>query len=163
MRERPNSPDAADLAMRATALWASSNGASTLGDAISLYERALALDARNLPAMTGLASALVWRVTGLASKDPEGDIVRADELSNAALVPAPDSSDAHFARALVFFAKRQWSPAIAQAETAIAEDRNNANAYAHVGLFKMFLGRSEDGFTNVETALRLSPRSRATL
>jgi tetratricopeptide (TPR) repeat protein len=51
-------------------------------------------------------------------------------------------------------------PAVAQAEAAIAEDPNNADAYAAAGYRKEFLGRSEDGFRGVETALRLSPRDR---
>jgi adenylate cyclase len=37
-------------------------------------------------------------------------------------------------------------------------DPNNAGAYAFAGFHKLFLGRAEDGFAGVETALRLSPR-----
>ena len=57
-----------------------------------------------------------------------------------------------------FFAKREWGPAIAQNEAAIADDRNNASAHAHVSFWNMFPGHSEDGFAGIETALRLSPR-----
>ena len=49
---------------------------------------------------------------------------------------------------------------MAEEETAIADDRNNVDAHAAAGLFKLFLGRSEDGFAGLETALRLSPRDR---
>ena len=157
VRERPNNPDAADLAMRAAALWSSSDE-SKLGDVINLYERALALDPQNITAITGLASVLQTRVTNLASKDPEADIARADQLVNAALALQPDNSLAHDTKGWLFFAKRQFGPATAEAETAIAEDRNNADAYAAASFFKMFLGHSEDGFAGVETALRLSPR-----
>ncbi len=48
--------------------------------------------------------------------------------------------------------------AVAEAEKAIADDRNNAAALAEAGFYKMFLGHAEDAFTDVETALRLSPR-----
>jgi adenylate cyclase len=157
MRERPNNPDAADLAMRAAALWSSSDE-SKLGDVINLYERALALDPQNITAMTGLAGVLQSRVTNFASKDPGADIARADQLINAALAVQPDNSSAHDTKGWLFFAKRQFGPATAEAETAIAEDRNNADAYAAASFFKMFLGHSEDGFAGVETALRLSPR-----
>ena len=134
MRERPNNPDATDLAMRAEALWSSSDE-SKLGDVMNLFERALALDPHNLRAMTGLAGVLQERVTQFASKDPSADIARADELINAALALQPDNSWAHDIKAWLFFAKRQFGPATAEAETAIAEDRNYADAYAAARLF----------------------------
>jgi adenylate cyclase len=157
MRERPNNPNAADLAMQATALLNSSN-ASKLDDVMNLYERALALDPQNIAAMTGLAGLLQVRVTTLASKNPEADIARADQLINAVLALQPDNSLAHSTKAWLFFAKRQWGQAIAEAETAITEDRNNADAHATASFFNMWLGHSEKGFAGVETALRLSPR-----
>jgi TolB-like protein/class 3 adenylate cyclase/Tfp pilus assembly protein PilF len=156
-RERPNNPDAADLVMRAEALW-NSSFESKLGDVTAMFERALALDPQNLPAMAGLAGVLQERVTQFASKDPSADIARADELINAALALQPDNSWAHDIKAWLFFAKRQFGPATAEAETAIAEDRNYADAYAAAGFFKLFLGHSEEGFASVEKALRLSPR-----
>ena len=156
-RERPNNPNAVDLAMQAAALWSSSNY-SPLEDVINLYERALAIDPQNVTAMTGLAGVLQERVTQLVSKDPEADIARADQLINAALTLQPDNSSAHSTKGWLFFAKRQWGQAIAEEETAIAEDRNNADAHAAASFFKMWLGHSENGFSGVETALRLSPR-----
>ncbi len=57
-----------------------------------------------------------------------------------------------------FFLKGQFGPAIAEAETAIGEDRNNPEAHADASFWQVFLGRGEDGFAGVETALRLSPR-----
>ena len=125
---------------------------------ISLYERGLALDPQNIAAMTGLASVLQTRVTNLASKDPGVDIARADQLINAALALQPDNSSAHDTKGWLFFAKRQFGPATAEEETAIAEDRNNADAYAAASFFQIFLGHSENGFEGVEKALRLSPR-----
>jgi adenylate cyclase len=157
MRERPNNPDATDLAMRAEALWSSSDE-SRLGDVMNLYERALALDPHNLPAMTGLAGVLQERVLQFASKDPSADIARADALIDSTLALQPDNSWAHGIKAWLFFAKRQFGPATAEAETAIAEDRNYADAYAAAGFFQLFLGHSEKGFASVEKALRLSPR-----
>ncbi len=156
-RERPNNPDATDLTMRAAALWMSSDELK-LADVMNLYERALALDPHNLPAMTGVAGVLQERVTQFASKDPKADIARADELINAVLAVQPDNSWAHDIKAWLFFAKRQFGPATAEAETAIAEDRNYADAYAAAGFFQLFLGHSEKGFASVEKALRLSPR-----
>ena len=125
---------------------------------INLFERALALDPHNLLAMTGLAGVLQERVAQFASKDPPTDIARADELINAVLTIQPDNSWAHGIKAWLFFVKRQFGPATAEAETAIAEDPNYADAYAAAGFFQLFLGHSEKGFASVEKALRLSPR-----
>jgi adenylate cyclase len=60
------------------------------------------------------------------------------------------------------FVKHEWRSAIAEAETAIGLDPNDADAHAEAGLWKGFLGHAEDGFAGVETALRLSPRDRDT-
>jgi tetratricopeptide (TPR) repeat protein len=69
----------------------------------------------------------------------------------------PDDSEAHFIKALLFEHKSQWGPAIAEAETAIADDPNNARAIAMASYYRMFLGHAEDGVVGQETALRLSP------
>jgi tetratricopeptide (TPR) repeat protein len=65
---------------------------------------------------------------------PAGDIARAEKTIDAALTLQPDSSAAHCAKGQVLFAKRQSGPAIAEYETAIALDRNNAAAYAQAGI-----------------------------
>jgi cytochrome c-type biogenesis protein CcmH/NrfG len=48
--------------------------------------------------------------------------------------------------------------AIAEAETAIADDPNNARAIAMASYYRMYLGHAEDGVVGQETALRLSPQ-----
>ena len=108
--------------------------------------------------MVGLSFALNQRVNALWSEDPAGDTARAEKLVDSALALQPDDALAHNAKAMVFFAKRQWKAAISQAEAALADDPNNASAHANLSFWNMFLGHSEDGFTGVETALRLSPR-----
>ena len=159
MRERPNNPDAVDLAMRARARFNSSGDSKSISsDIIDLSERALALDPQNERAMVDLAIALTDRVNNLWSDDPAGDLARADKLADSALALQPDDAWAHLAKAEVFFHKRQWRAAISQAEAALADDPNNADAHANLSFWNMFLGHSEDGFAGVETALRLSPR-----
>ena len=159
MRERPNNPDAADIAMRAAAR-ANTTGDSKLinRDVIDLNERALALDPQNESAMVSLSFALNDRVGNLWSDDPAADTARAEKLADSALALQPDDAWAHMAKAQVFFTKRQWKAAISQAEAALADDPNNASAHANFSFWNMFLGHSEDGFAGLETALRLSPR-----
>ena len=54
-----------------------------------------------------------------------------------------------------------WRQALTELETAKADDRSNPWVYASAGFNKMHLGRSAEGVTDVETALRLSPSDNA--
>ena len=91
-------------------------------------------------------------------RGPRGRYRAGEKLADSALALQPNDALAHNAKAMVFFAKRQWKAAISQAEAALADDPNNASAHANFSFWNMFLGHSEDGFAGVETALRLSPR-----
>jgi tetratricopeptide (TPR) repeat protein len=159
-RARADNPDAVDLSMRGwVELYGGSRASKTNQDAaVGLFERALAIDPRLVRAMVGLAGTLVDRVIFLHSDDPKSDIARAEDWAERAVVAEPGYSAAHLAKARVFEAKRQWPQAIAEADAAIADNPNNADAHALRGLWKMYLGRSEDGLAGLETAFRLSPR-----
>jgi adenylate cyclase len=158
MRERPKNPDAVDLTMRGWTVLNSNPGKAGLQDALSLFERALSLDPQNVSAMLGLNDDLVALLDNNFSDDRAGDLARAEETIDRALTLEPNNSSAHYEKSLFYDATRQWGLAIAEAEKAIADDRNNAGAYALAGFDKIYLGRVEDGFADVETALRLSPR-----
>jgi adenylate cyclase len=158
MRERPSNPDAVDLAMQAEAKWNLPDTKENLNDEVTLSERALALDPQNARALYVLASALVLRVWDDWSDDPAGDIARAEKTIDTALALQPENSWAHYAKGQVYAVKRQWRPSIAEYETVIALDPNNAPAHAQASYRKEFLGRAEEGLAGVETALRLSPR-----
>jgi adenylate cyclase len=158
MRERPNNPDATDLAMRGWTIINRPVTKASLDDAIALFDRSLSVDPQNFRALNGLAWALAWRANSSWSDDRESDVGRAEKAINAALALEPNSSSAHRTKGWVFFAQRQMGPALAEAQTAIADDSNNADAQALMGLWKMFVGQSEDGLADVETAFRLSPR-----
>ncbi len=157
-RERLENPDSVDLAMRGMAAFYRPWSKSSVNEAIALFERALALDGRNFLALRGLAATLNTRVHLGLSEDPASDTARAEKTIGAALALQPNNASAHASKGFVYAAKRQWPAAIAEFEKAVALDQNDATAHAAAGFFKMFVGRSEDGFSGVETALRLSPR-----
>jgi adenylate cyclase len=161
MRERPSNPDAVDLAMQAEYKYHLPDSKANENDAVTLAERALALDPQNVHALWVAACALVLRVSDHWSEDPADDIARAEKTVDAALALQPDNSWVHYAKGQVYAAKRQWRPAITEFEAAIALDPNNAHAHGLAGFDKDFLGRSTEGFAGVETALRLSPRDPA--
>jgi adenylate cyclase len=158
MRERPSNPDAVDLAMRGTAIMNGTESFASLTEAIGLFERALSLDANNVQALLGLSWALSSRAGDFADDNAAGHLARAEQAVDAALAIQPDNSAAHATKSGVYLGKHQWGPAIAEAEKAIADDRNNASAHANLGFYKILLGHAEDGFADEETALRLSPR-----
>jgi len=160
MRERPNNPDAADLAMRSRAKYLDqpSYSKSANSEVMDLSQRALALDPQNESAMVDLAMALNDRVTLQWSNDPAGDLARADKLADSALALQPDDARAHEAKSEILHSEHQWQAAISQAEAALADDPNYAHPHAEGSLYNEFLGHAEDGFVGVETALRLSPR-----
>jgi TolB-like protein len=156
-RERPGNPDAADLAMQAQVKRDLPDSKATRNEAVTLSERALALDPQNVRALTVLTAALLDRVSDQWSDDPAGDIARAEKASDAAWALQPENSSVHYVRGYLYWVKQQWGPSITEFETATALDPNNARAYADASFDKIFLGHAEDGFAGVETALRLSP------
>ena len=108
--------------------------------------------------MVGLAFSLAVRVTDLRSNDPKGDVARAEDWAERAVVAEPDNSVAHLAKAYVLgFGKRQWAQAIAEADAAIAADPNNAEAHAQRGFWKMF-SRPKRGRL-LRARNRVSPKS----
>jgi tetratricopeptide (TPR) repeat protein len=156
-RERPNNPDAVDLAMRGWAPINPTDSKERFNEGQTLFERALSLDPQNVQAMTGLASTLLWRMSDGWSDNLPRDLGRAQGLIKRALVLQPENSMLRASNAITLAFKGQWRSAIAEAETSIAYDRNNALAHQLAGHLKQWLGRSEDGIAGIETALRLSP------
>jgi hypothetical protein len=73
---------------------------SKAGDdaAVGLFERPVAIDPELVPAMVGLANALLNRVTFLHSDDPKSDVARGEDWAERAVVAEPDNSAAHMAK-----------------------------------------------------------------
>jgi TolB-like protein/Flp pilus assembly protein TadD len=158
LRERPNNPEAPDLNLRAASMLLSNNvNKSTYNEAIRLSERALALDAQNVSAMTNLAIALVLRAENSLSENSTADMARADKLIKTALSLQPDYTWAHWTNGYLLSLQHQWEPALEESEMAIEDDTSNAKAYAQAGIDKFHLGRSADSVADIETAFRLSP------
>jgi tetratricopeptide (TPR) repeat protein len=65
---------------------------------------------------------------------------------------------AHCFMGLVQINTNRAAQGIADCERALALDRNLALAHAHIGIAKLYLGRSGETEAHVEQALRLSPR-----
>jgi TolB-like protein len=157
-REGGASPDAADLVMQGWAQYNLPHSRESIGKAIDLFERALALDPNQARAALGLAITLSIRATNFWSQDRNADFQRGAELADKILAAQPDNAIAHLAKALALGGGRQWERAIAETGAAIEADRNLAPAHADHGFYQAFVGRSAQGLEGIETALRLSPR-----
>ena len=151
-------PDALDYILRARAALLKPPGPGSYAETIGLFERALELDPGSSEAQSMLSAVLVSRVIEGMTNSPKADIARAAELADKALAIAPGSFFPHFARALVSRTQGRCEDAIPEYETAIALNRNWANAIAALGMCKVFTGSIEEALPLLEQAIRLSPR-----
>jgi TolB-like protein/DNA-binding winged helix-turn-helix (wHTH) protein/Tfp pilus assembly protein PilF len=151
-------PDALDYILRARAALLKPPRPESYVETISLFERALELDPGSSEAQSMLSAVLVSRVIEGMTNSPEADIARAEELAEKALAISPGSFFPHFARALVSRTQGRCEDAIPEYETAIALNRNWANAIAALGMCKVFTGAIEEALPLLEQAIRLSPR-----
>jgi class 3 adenylate cyclase/TolB-like protein len=158
MRERPNNPDAIDLAMRGWAAYDQSFDQATVNEVLGYFERALQLDPGHTGSKIGLAQALIDRFMWLGGGDEAVDMPRAEALIASALSAEPNNASAHFAKASLLGAKKQFSDQFAEIDAAIENNRNYADAYASRGVGLIFAGRAAETIAEEETALRLSPR-----
>jgi TolB-like protein len=154
-------PDALDFILRGRAAWWKlSISRETAAEAVSLFERALALDPRAVEAQIGLAHMLVNRELDFPRDESEVDLQRADELIARALAVSPNSAWAHYVKGQVLRAQARYEDAAVEYETAIAFDRNFANAYAWLGQCKLVIGSVDVVIPLTEYAIRLSPHDR---
>jgi tetratricopeptide (TPR) repeat protein len=127
-------------------------------EAISLFERALALDPRSVEAQSWLAVALVGRVIDNVSDAALADIAGAEGSVGQALTASPRSPLAHFAKGQVFRAQRRPAEAMSEYETVIAFNRNHVNALAAMSSCKLYTGSIEQVIPVLQQVIRLSPR-----
>ena len=150
-------PDAFDYILRGVAVMNAPKTRKTYADAISLFDRALALDPRAVEAQSKLAIHLAGRVGADMTDTAAADVVRAEGFAAQAVEAAPRSALAHFAKAQVLYAQNRCDEAVYEYETVVALNRNFAGAYFHIGLCKLLLGSIEETVPFVERAVRLSP------
>ncbi len=159
MRERPDNPDAVDLAMQGWATYNKGFAKANVDAAIPYFERALLLDPELTRAQLGLAWGLADRAFSFRGGNKTVDLPRAEALLMSALSREPNSAWAHFIKADVLaYGKMQSNDALSELNVAISNDRNFAAAYALRGSALVFIGEAKKAIPEVETALRLSPR-----
>ena len=161
---RPRIPDAVDLTMRGLALLNQPFTKANRFEARDLFEQALTLDPTNADALAGAAFVdssdyvLGW------SDQCVDMYARAMQRANQALLLDSNQATAHYtkARLIIFRAKPNDAASaneiIAEAEASLRADPSFAGTYWAMANGEMLLGRYEQGMSNLEQAMRISPR-----
>jgi adenylate cyclase len=157
--ERPNDPDAVDLAMRAWSVLNQPYSRERLEQSRSLFEQALHIDPGLSTALVGLSRTLATEVNYRWSAAPAEALARADDLVSRVLSASPNNAMAHFVKGEILRAGgKDFESAIGEYEAAIAINPSLAPAYAQLGHAKIRAGRAEEAFVPLQTAIHLSPR-----
>ena len=123
-----------------------------------LFERALALDPKNVEALVAMAEVDESTGTGFLADDRAARFAAAETALIKALSLAPQHAVAHWLLGRVKMFTNRAAQGIADCEQALALDRNLASAHGEIGHAKYFLGRGAETEAHVLEALRLSPR-----
>ena len=129
--DRPTErPDALDYIFRGRAAYSKPASPEKYAEAISLFERAVAINPRSVDAKSWMAYALVARALDDMTETAAADIERAQALIEQALAASPRNPLAHFAKGQLLRFQRRWEDAVPEYETVIAFNRNLVGAIA---------------------------------
>jgi len=156
-----DNPNALDYILRGRAAGLKPQTPHGFVEAISLYERALALDPHSAEARSYLALVLTGRVLSGMADSAAADIARAEGLAGQAVAASPLSALVHMAKGQVRRAQQRCEEAIPEYETVLASNRNWVGALHALGQCKLRTGSIEETIPLVEQAIRLSPRDPA--
>jgi len=128
-----------------------------MGQARGLFERALALDPRNIEALVGAAHVDAWSGGYFLTDDRFPRLAAAEAALTKVLSLVPNHAFAHYVLGFVLIFTDRATRGIAECERALSLDRNLAAAHAQIGIAKYFIGRGEQTEAHIQEALRLSP------
>jgi adenylate cyclase len=151
-------PDAMEYSLRGRVASWKPPTPEKYAEAIGFFERALTLSPESMEAKSLLAAALANRALDRMTDTVAADLARAEALVSQALSASPRNVTAHFARAEVLRVQRRHEEAIPEYQTAIASNRNWADALAGLGWCKFWIGSFEEAILLHEEAICLSPR-----
>jgi TolB-like protein/Tfp pilus assembly protein PilF len=156
--ERSSHPSSMDLYFRGKALLHRGWTLECVSQARGIFERALALDPRNVEAMVWMAG--VDMIVGASYMDDQSTahFLAAEMTSKKALSLAPNHAYAHLLLGCALDCTNRAVLGIAEFERALALDRNLAEAHAQIGSAKLHMGRGAETESHINEALRLSPR-----
>ena len=156
--ENAPNPDASDLHLQGSAWLNKGPSRGNLAKARAFFGRALAIEPGNVEALVGCAFADIWEAADFASPERLARLAAAEASLTKALAAAPAHPKARLALSYVKIYSNHPAQGVAEAERALALDRNLAEALVAVGYAKLHVGHAEEMEGNVQHAFRLSPR-----
>jgi len=155
---RSSNPDVIDLDMRGWSLVSQRATRASNITARSWFEQALKIDPNDPDALAGTARTYLDDYS-FGWTDPSIDY---DKMilgaSDRSIALAPDNARAYHAKSVYLFLSRRAKEAIGAADAGLAVDRNFAALYGARGGAETSLGRFEQAISDVQQAIRLSPR-----
>jgi adenylate cyclase len=159
--ERITHPDALDLTMRGRTLemrYAQEPTREHTNEVRAMYERALAIDPNDASALAGEANTyLVDRAYGWADPDVDYDAKIVGQADRSIAI-SPDDPRPYFVKSVYLTNSNHPVEGLRAADAGLSVNPNIANLHAARGLADNYLGRFEQGISEVGQAMRLSPR-----
>jgi TolB-like protein/class 3 adenylate cyclase/Flp pilus assembly protein TadD len=151
-------PDSMDFYFQGMAWFNRGPTPEHVAQAVGFFERALALDPKNIEALVGIANVNLRTATTYLTDDLFPRIAAAETALTKALSLAPQHARAHMYLGYVKIVTNRRAQGVAECEQALVLDRNLAGAHASIGMAKFFMGRGAETEAHVREAFRLSPR-----
>ena len=158
---RSKSPDEVDLTMRGWALvWEQQQQRTKENNnaAEALFERALKIDPNETDALAGNAYAYLLEYTrgwGTAGADYEAEILG---QADRAIALAPDNVRAYYVKSLYLTSSQRATEGLSAADAGLAINPDDPPLRRARGAAEVVLGRYEQAISDVQQAMRLSPR-----
>jgi tetratricopeptide (TPR) repeat protein len=156
--ERTPNPDAFDLYLQGMAWLDKDPRPANVAQSRAFFARALAIEPDNVDALIGSAGANFWEAINSANPERAARFASAEVSLLKALSAAPDNAMAHMWLSFVRINSNRAARGIADAERALALNRNLPRALMAMGLAKLMVGRAEETEGYLQDALNLSPR-----
>lgn len=141
------------LLWRGTAAQIATRVSAATAEEFTLYERVLMRDPNQLYALQGLAGALLLRVARDQSQDRMADINYATSLLLLARAQAPNVPEIVLDEGMLRKLQRQYEQAEPFFERAVELDRTQFIAAADAAHVKIFLGRFEEAYDQMEALM----------
>ena len=141
------------LIWRAAAMQISSRVGPIKDEELAMYDTVLARDQNQLYALLGLGGALILKVAREQSSTRMADTTRAEQLMQRAQQLAPNLAEIALEQGMLKKFQRQYREAIPYFERAVQLDRSQWIAAAQVAHCKMFVGRPDEAYDEMEAVM----------
>ena len=159
--ERSAHPNSVDLYFQGKASWNKGARRDYMAQARIFFERALALDPKNIEAMVGMATVDAAVASAYLTDDRIACCTVAERNAIKRFHWPRTTHKPTCLLGAVYSLTNRAAQAIAECEQALALDHNLADAHACIGFAKYYLGRAAETEGHILEALRLSPRGSA--